>query len=164
MDYYNLTVFEWVTDHLGSQGTVCGGGRYDGLFEQLGGKPTPSVGFGLGVERLLLLIQALGVPVPPSSPTVYAIMPSEAGLPTAMGVLEAVRSVGVSVQMNPCGASIKSQFKKADASGARFALVFGSEELARSAVSIKPLREAEAAQTELPLTELSNWAQALLSA
>ena len=141
MDYYNLTVFEWVTDQLGSQGTVCGGGRYDGLFEQLGGKPTPAVGFGLGIERLLLLIQELGLPVPDGSPMAYAVIGDAAALPQAMLALEALRAAGIAVQMHAGGGSIKSQFKKADASGARFALVFGGDELARGEVAVKSLRD-----------------------
>jgi histidyl-tRNA synthetase len=164
LDYYNLTVFEWVTERLGSQGTVCGGGRYDGLIEQLGGKPTPAVGFGMGLERMLLLLAEVGVTVPAPSPHVYAVVPSAQGLPQVMVALESLRAQGLSVWMHPGQSSMKSQFKKADASGARFALVFGPDELARSAVSIKPLRDAQAAQTEMPLAELSNWARALLSA
>jgi histidyl-tRNA synthetase len=164
MDYYNLTVFEWVTDHLGSQGTVCGGGRYDGLFEQLGGKPTPSVGFGLGVERLLLLIQALNLPVPVAAPRVYAVMPGEAGLSQALVVLEDLRASGLSVQMHAGGGSIKSQFKKADASGAQFALVLGEDELSRGVVALKALRDPSIAQRDLPISDLAEWAKGLLNA
>lgn len=163
MDYYNLTVFEWVTDQLGSQGTVCGGGRYDGLFEQLGGKPTPAVGFGLGIERLLLLIDELGLPVPSSAPQAYAIVPDAAALPHAFSVLEALREAGVSVQMHAGGGSFKSQFKKADASGARFALVFGADELARGEVSVKPLRDG-GEQLSRPLADVAAWAADLLPA
>jgi histidyl-tRNA synthetase len=165
IDYYNLTVFEWVTDHLGAQGTVCGGGRYDGLFEQLGGKPTPAIGFGLGVERLLLLIQELGLPVPDASPVAYAVIPDPAAMPQAMRVLEALRAQGVAVQMHAAGkeglGSMKSQFKKADASGARYALVFGADELAQGQVAVKPLRQADAAQMLRPLSEASAWAHEL---
>jgi histidyl-tRNA synthetase len=163
MDYYNLTVFEWVTDQLGSQGTVCGGGRYDGLFEQLGGKPTPAVGFGLGVERLLLLIDELGLAVPSSSPDVYAILPDAAALPQAMPVLEALRAEGVAVQMHAGGGSFKSQFKKADSSGARWALVFGPDELARGEVAVKPLR-GEGEQVSRPLHAAATWAADLRTA
>lgn len=165
MDYYNLTVFEWVTDHLGAQGTVCGGGRYDGLFEQLGGKPTPAIGFGLGIERLLLLIQELGLPVPDASPVAYAVIPDPAAMPQAMLVLEALRAQGVAVQMHAAGkeglGSMKSQFKKADASGARYALVFGADELAQGQVAVKSLRQADAPQTLRPLTEAHAWAHEL---
>ncbi|MBO9687349.1 histidine--tRNA ligase [Roseateles chitosanitabidus] len=163
MDYYNLTVFEWVTDQLGSQGTVCGGGRYDGLFEQLGGKPTPAVGFGLGVERLLLLIDELGLAVPSSAPDVYAILPDAAALPQAMPALEALRAAGVAVQMHAGGGSFKSQFKKADASGARWALVFGTDELARGEVAVKPLR-GEGEQVSRPLHAVATWAADLRTA
>ncbi|WP_431263096.1 histidine--tRNA ligase [Roseateles chitinivorans] len=163
MDYYNLTVFEWVTDQLGSQGTVCGGGRYDGLFEQLGGKPTPAVGFGLGIERLLLLIDELGLPVPSSAPDVYAILPDAAALPQAMPVLEALRAEGVAVQMHAGGGSFKSQFKKADASGAGFALVFGADELARGEVAVKPLRGG-GEQVTRPLNTVAAWAADLRTA
>ncbi|WP_343628603.1 histidine--tRNA ligase [Roseateles sp.] len=163
MDYYNLTVFEWVTDQLGSQGTVCGGGRYDGLFEQLGGKPTPAVGFGLGVERLLLLIDELGLAVPSSSPDVYAILPDAAALPQAMPVLEALRAAGVAVQMHAGGGSFKAQFKKADSSGARWALVFGPDELARGEVAVKPLR-GEGEQVSRPLHAAATWAADLRTA
>ncbi len=164
LDYYNLTVFEWVTDQLGSQGTVCGGGRYDGLFEQLGGKPTPAIGFGLGVERLLLLLQELSVPVPSSAPDVYAVIGDSAALPRAMVVLDALRSAGVSVQMHAGGGSMKSQFKKADSSGARHALIFGPDELARGEVAIKPLRDADGNQSSRPLDQVTAWAGELLNA
>jgi histidyl-tRNA synthetase len=158
LDYYNLTVFEWVTDRLGSQGTVCGGGRYDGLFEQLGGKPTPAIGFGLGIERLLLLLMEMGVPVPASAPLAYAVLGEPAALPRAIAAVDALRSAGHAVVMHAGGGSIKAQFKRADASGARFALVFGADELARGEVGIKPLRDAAAAQTTWPLADLPRWA------
>lgn len=163
MDYYNLTVFEWVTDQLGSQGTVCGGGRYDGLFEQLGGKPTPAVGFGLGVERLLLLIDELGLAVPSSAPDAYAILPDASALAQAMPVLEALRAEGIAVQMHAGSGSFKSQFKKADASGARFALVFGADELARGEVAVKPLR-GDGEQVTRPLNTAAAWAADLRTA
>jgi histidyl-tRNA synthetase len=158
MDYYNLTVFEWVTDQLGSQGTVCGGGRYDGLIEQLGGKPAPAVGFGLGIERLLLLIQELGLPVPRSAPRVYAVISSHAALAPAMVTLETLRGAGISVLMHAGGGSMKAQFKRADASGARYALIFGDDEVSRGEVSLKDLRHADAPQRSLPLAGASTWA------
>ncbi|NRF68604.1 histidine--tRNA ligase [Aquincola sp. S2] len=164
MDYYNLTVFEWVTDQLGSQGTVCGGGRYDGLFEQLGGKPTPAVGFGLGIERLLLLIQELGLAVPDAAPDAYAVIGDASALPRALVTIEALRAQGLAVLMHAGGGSIKAQFKRADASGARFALVFGADELAQGMVAIKPLREAGLAQTLRPLAEVAAWARELRNA
>ena len=160
LDYYNLTVFEWITEQLGSQGTVCGGGRYDGLFEQLGGKPTPAIGFGLGIERLLLLLQEIGVPVPGAAPDAYAVIPDAAALPRAMVVLDQLRAAGVAVQMHAGGGSFKSQFKKADASGARYALVFGGDELAQGMVAVKPLR-AGGEQVLLPLADPAAWADRL---
>lgn len=160
MDYYNLTVFEWVTDQLGSQGTVCGGGRYDGLIEQLGGKPAPAVGFGLGIERLLLLLQELKVPMPSAAPDAYAIVPAGSPLPTVIGTLEALRAAGVRVQQHAGGAdgpgSMKSQFKRADGSGARFALVFGGDELAQGQVMVKDLRGGT--QEPRPLADVASWA------
>ncbi len=168
MDYYNLTVFEWITDKLGSQGTVCGGGRYDGLFEQLGGKPTPAVGWGMGIERMLLLLEEAGVRVPPAAPDAYAVVPSVAALPTALAACEQLREAGVSVLMHGAGAeswgSMKTQFKRADASGARYALIFGDDELARGEVTLKALRDATAPQRCLPLAEAPRWAAELRTA
>ena len=168
MDYYNLTVFEWVTDKLGSQGTVCGGGRYDGLFEQLGGKPTPAVGWGMGIERMLLLLEAVGVASPAPVPDVFAIVPGVEALAVAMTTCEALRAAGLSVLMHAAGAdawgSMKSQFKRADASGARHALIFGADELARGEVALKPLRDADAAQRSLPLADAAGWAAELRTA
>jgi histidyl-tRNA synthetase len=167
MDYYNLTVFEWVTPHLGSQATVCGGGRYDRLIEQLGGKPAPGVGFGLGIERLLLLTETLGLQPPANPPDAYAVVPDTATLPQVMPVLEALRAAGVAVVLNAGGGSFKAQFKRADASGARHALIFGGDELAQGVVAIKPLRAApggDATQTTRPLAEAASWAAQLLHA
>ena len=164
MDYYNLTVFEWVTDPLGSQGTVCGGGRYDGLFEMLGGKRSAAIGFGLGIERLLLLLQELQVPVPSSAPHAYAVIPSASALPRVMPVLETLRAAGIAVQMHAGGGSMKAQFKRADASGARYALIFGDDEVARGEVSLKPLRDAAATQRSLPLATAADWASQLRTA
>jgi histidyl-tRNA synthetase len=165
MDYYCLTVFEWVTDRLGAQGTVCGGGRYDGLAELIGGKPAPGIGWGMGIERVLDLLQQSGVQVPLAVPDVYAVVPSIDALPQAMQVSEALRSAGLSVLMHGAGreswGSMKSQFKKADASGARLALVFGADELARGEVSIKPLRDAAAAQTTRVIADVAVWAHEL---
>jgi len=168
MDYYNLTVFEFVTDQLGSQGTICGGGRYDYLIEQIGGKSAPAVGWALGVERVLELLREQHAAPPACACDAYAIVPDAAALPQVMAALQRLRALGVSVQMHaPAGAgegmgSMKSQFKKADASGARFALVFGADELARGAVTVKPLRDA-GAQTEQPLASLADWAATLQS-
>ena len=168
MDYYNLTVFEWTTDKLGSQGTVCGGGRYDGLFEQLGGTPTPAVGWGMGVERMLLLLEAVGAQPPASAPDVYAIVPSAQAMTAAMSTCEALRAAGVTVQMHAAGAegwgSMKSQFKRADASGARFALIFGADELARGELALKSLRDADVPQRTVALAEVAAWAAILRTA
>ncbi len=166
MDYYNLTVFEWVTDKLGSQGTVCGGGRYDGLIEQLGGKPAPAVGWGLGMERLLLLIEELGKFPQPQAPDAFAITLAGVPVPQVMTTLEALRAQGVRVVLNPAGkdgpASPKSQFKKADASGAQFALVFGPDELAQGRVAVKPLRGGGEQVLE-SLADAAVWAARLQS-
>ncbi len=168
MDYYNLTVFEWVTDRLGAQGTVCGGGRYDGLVEQLGGKPAPGVGWGLGMERLLLLLEEVGVPAPVTAPDAYAIVQTQDALPLAMRTVDKLRAVGVAVVLHPQGkdgpVSMKSQFKKADASGARWALVFAADEVAQGAVGVKLLRtEGQPPQQILmSMDKASTWATKLL--
>ena len=167
MDYYNLSVFEFVTTQLGSQGTVCAGGRYDGLFEQIGGKPTPAVGWALGMERILELLKEQGLLPDVPVPDAYAVVPDAAALPRAMPVLRALRQRGVRVQMHAAGAegmgSMKSQFKKADASGARHALVFGEQELAAGAVAVKPLRGERdaAAQATCALDDLDGLARRL---
>lgn len=163
LDYYNLTVFEWITDKLGSQGTVCGGGRYDGLIEQLGGKPTPAVGFGMGMERMLLLLEEVGVAPAAPTPHAYAIVPSADGLPQVMVALEALRGSGVSVILHPGQSSMKSQFKKADASGAAYALIFGPDELAEGVVTVKSLRDGTGAQVKQRLDQPSLWAHSLQS-
>ena len=151
MDYYNLTVFEWTTDLLGSQGTVCGGGRYDGLIEQMGGKSAPAIGFGLGIERLLLLIQELELPVPGGAPEAYAIVPSAAAATKALPVVERLRAAGMSVFMHAGPGSFKTQLQKADASGAELALIFGDDEVAANRFKVKLLRDRDAAQLEFPL-------------
>ena len=168
MDYYSLTVFEWITDRLGAQGTVCGGGRYDGLAELIGGKPAPGIGWGMGIERVLDLLQQGGVQPPEAKPDVYAVVPGADALPAAVAAVEALRAAGLSVLMHAAGkdawGSMKSQFKKADASGARYALIFGAEELARGEVAIKPLRDAAAPQATRLLDEVSSWAGQLRTA
>jgi histidyl-tRNA synthetase len=146
MDYYNLTVFEFITTSLGAQGTICGGGRYDYLIEMIGGKAAPAVGWALGLERVLELIKEQGAAVPQPVPDAYAVIPDAASLPVAITCIQALRASGVSVQMHaPANSaegmgSFKSQFKKADGSGAKFALIFGSDELAKGQVAVKPLR------------------------
>ena len=167
LDYYNLTVFEWVTDRLGAQSAVCAAGRYDPLIEQLGGRPAPAVGWGMGIERVLLLLQEAGVEVPLPSPDVYAIVPGPAAAVVAAGLCEALRAAGVSVQMHAAGeagwGSMKSQFKRADASGARHAVIFGAGELARGEVACKSLRDVGSPQRLLRIAEVGQWAPQLLS-
>jgi histidyl-tRNA synthetase len=163
MDYYTHTVFEWVTDRLGAQGTVCGGGRYDGLIQSLGGKPAPGIGFGLGIERLLLLLEEAGLAPPGRAPVAYAVIPQIQHAALALPVIEALRSRGVAVLMHAGGGSMKSQFKRADACGAQFALVFGAEELAQGLVAVKPLREPAAAQFTRPLADVAQWAAELVA-
>jgi histidyl-tRNA synthetase len=168
MDYYNLTVFEWVTDRLGAQGTLCGGGRYDGLIEMIGGKAAPAVGWGLGIERVLDLLKQEGIDAPLRSWDAYAVVPDASALPRASATAEALRATGLSVLLHAAGkdglGSMKSQFKKADASGARHALIFGAEELARGEVSIKPLRDAAAVQRTRALADVAVWAHELRAA
>ncbi len=157
MDYYNLTVFEWVTDRLGAQGTVCGGGRYDGLIEQLGGKAAPAVGWGLGIERVLLLMQACGAELPAPALDVYAVVQSETAQAAALLAAERLRAAGLRVLMHAGGGSMKAQFRRADASGARYALIFGEAEVERGEVALKDLRDAAATQRLLPLAGLDAW-------
>jgi histidyl-tRNA synthetase len=168
LDYYNLTVFEWITDKLGAQGTLCGGGRYDGLVEQLGGKPAPAVGWGMGMERVIEVTRELGIEPPPATPQVYAIVPPGIPPQPVMACVEALREAGVSVLLNAAGTegpgSIKAQFRRADASGAQHALIFGADEMARGEVSIKPLRDANAEQQTRSLAAVAAWAAELHSA
>ncbi len=167
LDYYSHTVFEFITDELGAQGTLCGGGRYDGLFEMLGAKPTAAVGWGMGIERVLELLQVQGVLVPRPVPDAFAVIPDANALPVVMRTLLALRNFGINVQMHAGQAeglgSMKSQFKRADASGARFALVFGADELAQNMLTMKALRDGNGAQTLLPLADVLQWAPTLQS-
>ena len=167
LDYYNLTVFEFITDSLGAQGTICGGGRYDYLIGQMGGKPAPAVGWAIGAERVLELLKEEGVAAPQSVPDAYAIIPDAAALPQAMRCLHALRAQGVAVQMHASAeeapGSMKSQFKRADASGARFALIFGADELAAGQVTLKALRDGAGEQTRQPLDGVAAWSRALLA-
>ena len=162
LDYYNLTVFEWVTDRLGAQGTLCGGGRYDGLIELIGGKPAPAVGWGLGIERVLELLAQQGLAPPPRAPDAYVVLGSAAALPAAAAAAETLRAAGLAVLLHAGGkdgpGSFKAQFKRADASGARFALILGADELAGGEVSVKPLRSAGGEQQRVALAALPDWA------
>ncbi len=167
LDYYSHTVFEFVTDELGAQGTLCGGGRYDGLFEVLGGKPTPAVGWGMGIERVLELVRLRGHVAAPIVPDAYAIVPDQASFPTVFQALQSLRRAGVRVQMHAGSqedvGSMKSQFKRADASGARFALVFGAAELAQGLVTLKQLRDGSGLQFTRALSSAGEWASILQS-
>lgn len=158
LDYYNLTVFEWVTDALGAQGTVCGGGRYDGLFELLGGKATPCVGFGLGLERLLELADEQGVFQSPQETEIYFVHQGEKASQVAALLAEKCRDAGWKVMVHAGSSGFKSQFKRADLSGARWAVVIGEEELAQNKVALKPLRATENGtiehQFEVPQADL----------
>jgi len=142
LDYYNLTVFEWISDRLGAQGTVCGGGRYDGLFAQLGGKPTAGVGFAAGVERLVALLRDAGRPVPAPRPDAYLVFQGAGTARYAFTLGEELRAAGRAVVLHAGGGNFKSQMKKADASGAALALIVGEDELKAAAVTVKPLRDA----------------------
>jgi len=138
LDYYNRTVFEWVTTRLGAQGTIAGGGRYDTLVERLGGKPTTACGFAIGLERVFLLMQEYGVTVD-NSPDIYLVNVGEAAEKYAFGLAETLRDYGLSVVLHAGGGSFKSQMKKADRSGARYAAILGDDEVATSEISLKPL-------------------------
>ncbi|MCS6786579.1 MAG: histidine--tRNA ligase [Thiobacillaceae bacterium] len=142
LDYYNDTVFEWVTDRLGAQGTVCAGGRYDGLIEQLGGRSAPACGFAIGLERLLALLAETGWTGAEPPADAYIVHVGAAAGRVALGLAERLRDAGLRVLLHGAGGSFKAQMKKADASGARFALILGEDEAAAGEVSVKPLRTA----------------------
>lgn len=152
LDYYNLTVFEWVSGELGAQSAVCSGGRYDGLFEQLGGKATPGCGFGIGVERLLLLLESKAGAVPKLEPDVWLVHQGEAADQAAPRVAEQLRDAGLNVVLHCGSGGFKAQMKKADASGARFAVIIGDDEAAAGTVVLKALRTA-AEQRSVVLAE-----------
>ncbi|MCM8594130.1 histidine--tRNA ligase [Accumulibacter sp.] len=143
LDYYNLTVYEWQTDRLGAQGTVCAGGRYDGLVEQLGGRPTPACGFAMGVERLIALIREAGGETRAEAVDVYLVHQGALASRLAVGVAETLRDRGIDVLYNCGGGSFKSQMKRADVSGAAFAVIIGDDEAAAGEVTLKPLRAAD---------------------
>jgi len=141
LDYYNLTVFEWIAERLGAQGTVCGGGRYDGLFALLGGKPAPAIGFALGFERLLALVDDAGRSLPQRAPDAYVVHQGEGALEAAFALAIALRAAGHAIVQHAGGGGFKSQMKKADASGARLALIVGEDEVRAGEVTVKPLRD-----------------------
>lgn len=163
MDYYNRTVFEWVTDELGSQGTVCGGGRYDPLMEMFGGKPTPACGFAMGIERVLELMKANGEQASPNQCDVYLVHQGEEAKLQAFVIGERLRDAGLDVilhcaSVNASG-SIKSQMKRADASGAAFAVIVADDEIRRHEASIKSLRSTDQKdnQSNVPFEDVSNF-------
>jgi len=162
MDYYNLSVFEFVTQDLGSQGTICAGGRYDGLIEQIGGKSAPAVGWALGVERLLELLKEQGLLPEQPVPDVYVVVPSAQAGRQAASICRALRKAGADVQMHAATSqgqgSMKSQFKRADASGAAWAVILGDDELANGQVACKSLRVSQE-QRMVEIADLATWWQ-----
>lgn len=167
LDYYNLTVFEFITESLGAQGTICAGGRYDYLVDQIGGKPAACVGWASGMERVLELLKEQNLLPAYEAPDIYAVVPDIAAMPQALQTLQQLRAKGLRIQMHASGTeslgSIKSQFKKADASGATYALIFGAEELAANQVAVKHLRDGAGQQKQLQLAETEQWAKRLQS-
>jgi histidyl-tRNA synthetase len=162
MDYYNLSVFEFVTQDLGSQGTICAGGRYDGLIEQIGGKSAPAVGWALGVERLLELLKEQGLLPEQPVPDVYVVVPSAQAGRQAASICRALRTAGADVLMHAATAqgqgSMKAQFKRADGSGAAWAVILGDEELASGQVACKSLRVSQE-QRMVKIADLATWWQ-----
>jgi histidyl-tRNA synthetase len=164
LDYYSRTVFEWVTDALGSQDAVCSGGRYDGLIPQLGGEATPAAGFAMGVERVVDLLQQAGTVPATAGADVYVIASGERATRAGLALVERLRDElpALRFEMNQGGGNFKAQFRRADRSGARLALVLGENELERGAAALKPLRQ-EMAQAEVPLAELPARIPAMLN-
>ena len=156
LDYYSRTVFEWVTDALGSQGAVCSGGRYDGLVQKLGGRETTAIGWAMGIERFVALYEACGGEAPTSDADVYIAALGSGTLERAFGLAEELRDTisGIKVEMNLGGGSFKSQMKRADKSGAEFALILGEQELVDGCIGVKPMRSA-GEQTNVALEELA---------
>jgi len=163
LDYYSRTVFEWVTDRLGAQGTVCAGGRYDGLVEQLGGRATPAIGFAMGVERLISLLEESETASQVEGLHAYMVLVGEESQKRGLALAENLRDQipGLRLLTNCGGGSFKSQFKKADRSGARFALVIGEDELQRGVAGIKPLRD-DSEQQEIALDSMKEFFRPLL--
>jgi len=163
LDYYSRTVFEWITDALGSQDAVCSGGRYDGLIAQLGGDATPAIGFAMGVERVVSLIEQAATAPAPAGADVYLVTLGEPAMRAAIRLAEALRDAlpGRRIELNVGGGNLKAQFRRADRSGARLAVVIGADEIARGVAQLKPLREPGAAQSEVALVvapaEVTGW-------
>ena len=153
LDYYNRTVYEWVTNRLGSQGTIAGGGRYDYLIERLGGDKTPASGFGIGLERIILLLEDMGV-VLQNEPNIYLVNLGDSAQNYALKLSETLRSHGLKVVLNSGGSSFKSQMKRADKSGAAYAVILGDDEMKEGVAQVKSLR-VENVQSKIPLTELA---------
>jgi len=153
LDYYNRTVYEWVTNRLGSQGTIAGGGRYDYLIERLGGDKTPACGFGIGMERIILLLEDMGV-VLQNEPNIYLVNLGDAAEKYALKLSETLRSHGLKVVLNSGGSSFKSQMKRADKSGAAFAVILGDDEMKEGIAQVKSLR-IENQQSRILLDELA---------
>ncbi|MDX1569558.1 MAG: histidine--tRNA ligase [Xanthomonadales bacterium] len=158
LDYYSRTVFECITDELGAQGTVCAGGRYDGLVEAQGGKPTPALGFAMGIDRLVELTQVQGREAPNEDAAVYLVLAGSGAQRAGLVLAEQLREAlpRTRIECNLGGGSFKAQFKRADRSGARYAVVIGEDELAASKATVKPLRST-ADQATVPLSELGGW-------
>ena len=157
LDYYSRTVFEWTTDALGSQDAICSGGRYDGLIAQMGGEPTPAIGFAMGVERVVELVRLAGQSPAKRTPDVFVMAQGDTAQRTALALAESLRDAmpGRGIVVHCGSAKFKTQFRRADESGARLALIVGDDELARGVVALKPLRGAESTQTEHPVAELT---------
>jgi histidyl-tRNA synthetase len=166
LDYYNLTVFEWITDALGAQGTLCGGGRYDPLIERMGGRPTPGIGFGMGIERVIELLREAGTVEPRPGIDVYVLHQGGATQRQAFLLAERLRDAGLDVVLHAGEASLKSQMKKADASGAEYAVIVGEAEAAANSAAVKPLRttDAGAAFAEQRIVPLDQIPDALVDA
>jgi histidyl-tRNA synthetase len=165
LDYYSRTVFEWLTDALGAQNAVCSGGRYDGLVSQLGGTPTPAIGWALGMERVVMLMQELGCAAPAELPQVYCVLAGPVAAERGLALAERLRDAlpGLRVETDLGGGSVKAQFKRADKSGAALAVVLGADELARGVAAIKPLRGG-GAQQDCRLEALAGCIERLLAA
>jgi histidyl-tRNA synthetase len=155
LDYYNRTVYEWVTNRLGSQGTIAGGGRYDYLIERLGGDKTPASGFGIGLERIILLLEDMGVSLQ-NEPNVYLVNLGEAAEGFALKLSETLRTQGLKVVLNSGGNSFKSQMKRADKSGAAFAVILGDDEMKEGAAQVKSLR-VDNVQTKIKFDDLATF-------
>jgi histidyl-tRNA synthetase len=164
LDYYSRTVFEWVTDALGSQGAVCSGGRYDGLVEKLGGRPTPAIGWAMGIERFVALFEACGGKSPDAGPDVFVAALGDGTRERAFAVAEELRDKlgGIRIDMNLGGGSFKAQMKRADKSGADFALILGEQELSEGRIGLKPLRTQDE-QESIALDELATVLQVRIS-